>query len=106
MIDSILEEGKVLNKKFSKQVVSDLVFNIRQFKEALKRCEEDATNPNNSLFVLQNFTNLLQVTYKTFQSLAATNFTDGIIAIQQSISRIKREIVEPNANKPLKIDFL
>lgn len=106
VIDAILDEGKTLNHKFSQQVISDLLGNLKQFREALKKCEEDAANPSNSLFVLQNFTNLLQITYRTFQSLAATNFTDGMSAVQESFGRIRKEIKEPESKgyKPLKID--
>lgn len=107
VIEKILDEGKVLNNRFSKRVVSELVMNIKEFREALKKCEEDASNPNNSLYMLQNFSNLLQVGYKTFRSLADTNFTDGMVAVRQSIDRIKREIDESRdaKQKLLKIDY-
>ena len=96
VIDAILEEGKTLNHKFSNQVVAELLKNLKEFKEALKKCEEDAANPSNSLFVLQNFTNLLQITYKSVQSLSnAVNFSDGLSALQESFQRVRKSIEEP-----------
>lgn len=96
VMDAIADEVKELNHKFSKQVVAELLDNLTEFKEALKKCEEDAKNPSNSLFVLQNFTNLLQVTYKTVQNLsAAVNFSDGLAAVQESFERIKKSIDDP-----------
>ena len=79
---------------------------MQEFRSALKKCEEDASNPNspNSLFILQNFTNLVQTAMKTFKDIAKTNFTEGLASVQKSIDRVRNELQEPNGYLPLTAD--